>query len=129
MWIVTVLMQGEATATNLQFKTAQRAESVFGEVIRQERGEDWNPALMAVVTDDFSRTLAFQRNLLCRVMLWDAERAMAGDRDMQLLGAVSQAMLQSEALDNPKVRELSQKMQRAQAGLTATSPLFVPRMS
>lgn len=122
MWILTILLQGEASPTTLQFKDQQGAQAAYDATFRPQHAKDWMPSATVTVVDHFGRTLTFTWSLLAKALLQSLERSMEGDRQVNLMATVSNAMLQAEALDHPKIKELQRKQQALQQAAQAVVP-------
>ena len=125
MWLLTILLQGEATPTILQFKEEKEALEQFeGIFLMPVAGHEWKPSQLVSLVYDFGLTLSFQRNLFAKALLQSLERAMAGDRQVNLMGSVSQAMLELEVYGHPKIKELQHKRQMLQQPTGIVAPAF-----
>jgi hypothetical protein len=137
MWILTVLMNGEATPTTLQYRTQESAVKSYRVLVEEPKpqlGVDDTSYLIhdVEVGDDYERLLFCHRHSILRVLLQSAEGAMSGDRDAQTLQQISQARLQLELMDNPTIRECATKvarMQQAQNSVIPMPGMVVPRVS
>lgn len=102
MWLVTVLLQGEAQPTNLQYTAVERARAATDEALGEAVGSPASPRV--TVTDDFSRSLTFDRAVLVKVLFQNFEEALRGDRAVQLMAARANAQLSDEAMKDPAIR-------------------------
>ena len=123
MWLLTVLLQGEATPVTLQFREQRHAQDAYQLTLPSDlRSADPDAAPQhgfpgndtVEISDDFGRTLSYARHLFARALLASLDRAMAGDQEVNLAVMVANATLQLNASRHPAIKELQRETSRPQ---------------
>lgn len=116
MWLLTILLHGEAQPTSLQYTALERAKAAqalaTGNAQEIEKREFARPMPLVSLADDFGRVMTFALPAQ-KVLFQELNRALEGDRAVNLIASRSNAQLNEDAMKDPTIRAAQARAQLA----------------
>jgi hypothetical protein len=116
MWLLTILLQGEAQPTTLQYTALERAkgaQALANGQAQEIRPNQFSAPSRVTIGDDFGRSMTFTLPAH-KVLFQELGRALEGDRAVNLIASRSNAKLNEEAMADPTIRAAQSRAQLAQ---------------
>lgn len=115
MWLLTILLHGEAQPTSLQYTAIERAKAAqalaTGNAQEIEKSQFTAPSTVSLA-DDFGRVMTFALPAQ-KVLFQELNRALEGDRAVNLIASRSNAQLNEDAMKDPTIRAAQARAQLA----------------